>query len=240
VTDKYAFIRGEEGDHDVRKMCRWAGVSRSGYLAWRGRKPSRSATWRANLTEVVIKIFTDSDRTYGYRRVHAAAARLGWPADPQTIRAIMAEQGLHAVCTRKHGPRTTITAAAVDVPDLLDRDFTSDTVGHKLVGDITYIPTWEGFAYLATALDCATKKVVGYAIADHLRTDLIVDALAMAARNGNHHPRYDHLRLRPRHPVHVRPIRRLHQPTRHPAQRRTHRYLLRQRVGRIVQRHPQS
>jgi len=138
VTDKYAFIRGEEGDHDVRKMCRWAGVSRSGYLAWRGRKPSRSATWRANLTEVVIKIFTDSDRTYGYRRVHAAAARLGWPADPQTIRAIMAEQGLHAVCTRKTAPappsrpppstcRTCSTATSPATPSATSWSGTSPT-----------------------------------------------------------------------------------------------------------------
>lgn len=184
MSRKYAFIRSEEGDYDVRKMCRWAGVSRGGYLDWRDRKPSQTAVWRANLTEVVIKVFTDSERTYGYRRVHAEAARLGWPADPQTIRTIMAEQGLEAVCSRKRGPRTTIPAAEVDTPDLLDRDFTSDTVGAKLVGDITYIPTWEGFAYLATVLDCATKKCVGYAIADHLRTDLIIDALAMAARSG--------------------------------------------------------
>jgi putative transposase len=184
VTEKYAFIRDEEGNYDVRKMCRWADVSRSGYLDWRDREPSRTARWRANLTEVVVHNFTDSERTYGYRRVHAEAARMGWPADPQTIRAIMTEQGLEAVCSRKRGPRTTIPAATGDTPDLLRRDFTSDTVGHKLVGDITYIPTWQGFAYLATVLDCATKKCVGYAIADHLRTDLIVDALAMAARNG--------------------------------------------------------
>lgn len=184
MNEKYAFIRSEEGNYDVRKMCRWANVSRSGYLDWRDRQPSKTAIWRANLTEVVVKVFTDSDRVYGYRRVHAEAARLGWPADPQTIRSIMAEQGLVAVCSRKPGPRTTIPAADVDVPDLLGRDFTSDAVGAKLVGDITYIPTWQGFAYLATVLDCATKKAVGYAIDDHLRTDLIVDALAMAARNG--------------------------------------------------------
>lgn len=184
MNRKYAFIRSEEGNHDVRKMCRWASVSRGGYLDWRDRKPSRTAIWRTNLTEVVVRVFTDSDRTYGYRRVHAEAARLGWPADPQTIRSIMAEHGLEAVCSRPRGPRTTIPAATGEMPDLLTRDFTSDTVGHKLVGDITYIPTWQGFVYLATVLDCATKKCVGYTIADHLRTDLVVDALAMAARNG--------------------------------------------------------
>ena len=130
MTDKYAFIRDEEGNYDVRKMCRWADVSCSGYLDWRDREPSRTARWRANLTEVVVHIFTDSERTYGYRRVHAEASRLGWPADPQTIRAIMTEQRLEAVCSRKRGPRTTIPAATGDTPDFLRRNFTSDTVGH--------------------------------------------------------------------------------------------------------------
>ena len=184
MSEQYAFIRGEEGNYDVRKMCRWAGVSRSGYVDWRDRAPSATAAWRAELTAVVTTIFDASKRTYGYRRVHAEAARVGWVADPQTIRAIMAEQGLQAVCSRTPGPRTTVAAGDADLPDLLGRDFTSDTVGARLVGDITYIPTWEGFVYLATVLDCATKKAVGYAMADHLRTDLIIDALAMAARSG--------------------------------------------------------
>lgn len=166
----------------VRQMCAWAGVSRSGYLAWRQHVPSATATRRAQLTAVVTAIFTESDSTYGYRRVHAEAARRGWHADPHTIRAIMADEGLEAVCSRKRGPRTTVPAAG-DFPDLVNRDFTAEQIGVKLVGDITYIDTWEGWVYLATVLDCASKKVVGYALADHMRTELITDALKMAARN---------------------------------------------------------
>jgi transposase InsO family protein len=163
-------------------MCAWAGVSRSGYHEWRDRVPGPTATRRAALARVVEAVFVASEATYGYRRVHAEAARLGWPADPHTIRSIMVELGLEAVCSRKRGPRTTV-ASAGDFPDLLERDFTAEEVAVKLVGDITYIDTWAGWVYLATVLDCASKKVVGYAIGEHMRTELITDALKMAARN---------------------------------------------------------
>ena len=193
----YGIIESEEGHHksvdpadssavaslpSVRQMCAWADVSRSGYHAWRQHVSSATATRREQLTAVIITIFTESDSTYGYRRVHAEAARQGWHADPHTIRAIMRQEGLEAVCSRKRAPRTTVPAAG-DFPDLLNRDFTADEAGVKLVGDITYIDTWEGWVYLATVLDCASKKVVGYALADHMRTELITDALKMTTRN---------------------------------------------------------
>ena len=183
MSDKYAFIDSEEGgDFSVRQMCRWAGVSRAGYYEWKDPTPTATQRWRELMTVVVTDVFRDSDGTYGSRRVAAEATRRGYPIDPSTAGRIMAEQALIAVSTRKLGPRTTIPAAG-DFPDLLKRDFTATEVGVKLVGDITYIPTWEGWLYLATVLDCATKKVVGYAMADHMRTELITDALKMAARN---------------------------------------------------------
>lgn len=183
MSVKYAFIDTEEGGtFSVRQMCRWAAVSRAGYYEWKDTTPTATATWRELMMVVVLDVFEASDGTYGHRRVAAEAARRGYPLDPQTARKLMAEQGLVAACSRKRGPRTTVPAAG-DVPDLLTRDFTATEVGVKLVGDITYIPTWEGWVYLATVLDCATKKVVGYALADHMRTELITDALKMAARN---------------------------------------------------------
>ncbi len=185
---KYAFIAGEEGHYPVRKMTCWAGVSRSGYYEWKTRTPSSTARWRAELGEIVEYLFADSDGTYGYRRVHAALARVGWHVDPQTVRAIMAERGLVACQPRRTGPVTTIAADAGDTPDLLGRDFTATEPGCRLVGDITYVPTWQGWVYLATALDCFSKKVVGYAMAEHMRTELVTDALAMAKRNGHTRP----------------------------------------------------
>jgi len=188
VSVKYAFIAGEEGNYPVRKMVVWAKVSRSGYYEWKTRIPCSTARWRAELGEIVEFLFTDSDGTYGYRRVHAALARAGRHVDPQTVRSIMAERGLVACQPRPKGPRTTIGSDAGATPDLIGRDFTASEPGHRLVGDITYIATWQGWLYLATVLDCFSKKVVGYAMAEHMRTELVTDALAMAQRNGHIRP----------------------------------------------------
>ena len=185
MSVKYAFIRGEEGSWSVRDMCTWAGVSRSGYYEWKDRLPSATAERRAVLTAVIEFVFADSDATYGYRRIHAALARMGRACDPQTVRSIMAERGLVAACPKRKGIRTTIASDAGELPDLLRRDFTATEPGAKLVGDITYIPTWAGWVFLATVLDCYSKKVVGYAMAAHMRTELVTDALAMAHRNGH-------------------------------------------------------
>lgn len=182
---KYAFISSEEGNYPISKMCLWAKVSRSGYYDWAGREPSATARRRQELGAVVRYSFHASDGTYGYRRVHAELCRWGWPADPETIRSIMRQEGLVACQPKPWRPTTTIAGDASGLPDLLRRDFTADQPGCKLVGDITYIRTWEGWLYLATVLDCFSKKVVGYAMADHMRTELITDALGMAARNGH-------------------------------------------------------
>ena len=96
MSEKYAFIRGEEGNWSVRNMCTWARVSRSGYYEWRDRPVSASSARRAELAAVIEHVFADSDGTYGYRRIHAALARMGRHCDPQTVRAIMAERGLVA------------------------------------------------------------------------------------------------------------------------------------------------
>ena len=183
MSVKYAFICGEEGNYRVESMCRWARVSRAGYYEWRGRAPSATQLRRRRLEALVTFSFEASDGTYGYRRVHADLARRGAYADDETIRQIMRELGLVACQPRPWRPVTTVAGDVSDLPDLLARDFTADTPGTKLVGDITYIRTWEGWLFLATVLDCCTKKVLGYAMADHMRTELIVDALKMAARN---------------------------------------------------------
>lgn len=185
MSVKYAFIAGEEGNFPVSKMCAWAGVSRSGYYDWVGREPSAQARRREELTLLVRCSFEDSDGTYGYRRVHADLVRWGHQVDDETVRAIMREEGLEACQPKPFRPTTTIAGDAHDIADLIARDFTASEPGHKLVGDITYIPTWQGWLYLATVLDCFSKKVVGYAMADHMRTELVTDALAMAARNGH-------------------------------------------------------
>lgn len=183
MSEKYAFIEGEEGNYPIMKMCVWAKVSRSGYYEWRDRAPSATAVRRGRLAALIEFLFTHSDGTYGYRRIHADLARRGYYADPETVRGIMRDLGLVACQPRPFRPVTTIAGDVASTPDLLNRDFTADAPARKLVGDITYIPTWEGWLYLATVLDCFSKKVVGYAMADHMRTSLCTDALKMASAN---------------------------------------------------------
>ena len=163
-------------------MCRCLKVSRSGYYAWLGREPSRTVRRRKELSALIEWVFNSSHGTYGYRRVHAALARRGVETSPDTVRSVMREQGLEAAQPRRK-VRTTVPAADLGSrPDLVRRNFTASQPGVKWVGDITYIRTWEGFVYLATVLDCCTKKAVGYAMADNMRTDLICEAIDMAVR----------------------------------------------------------
>ncbi len=183
MSVKYAFIAGEEGSYPIIKMCQWAKVSRSGFYEWRDREPSATELRRRELGALVEFAFEHSDGTSGYRRIHAQLARWGHYFDDETIRSVMREKGLVACQPRPFRPVTTIAGDASSVPDLVRRDFTATAPGCKLVGDITYIPTWQGWLYLATVLDCFSKKVVGYAMADHLRTSLVTEALQMAANN---------------------------------------------------------
>lgn len=164
-------------------MCRWAGVSRSGYYAWRSRGLSEQQKRRDELTVLIRHFFDQSHQTYGYRRIHAILVRNGIEAGPELVRKIMLQEGLVA-CQPRPRPRTTIPATGIQTrPDLVQRDFTAHAPGHKWVGDITYIPTWDGHAYLATIMDCYSRKIIGYAIASHMRTSLITQALDMATRN---------------------------------------------------------
>lgn len=179
-------IFSEEGNFPIGKMCHWSVVSRSGYYRWRNRPDSATARWRADMAHLVQEIFTFHESTYGYRRITAELRRQGHPIAEQTVRSLMRELNLVTCQVKSTGPRTTIPAAdAEDTPDLVRRNFSSDRLGAKLVGDITYIHTWQGWVYLATVLDCYSKMVVGYAMADHMRTSLITEALSMAVKNGH-------------------------------------------------------
>src|SRR3712207_4068418 len=164
-------------------MCTWLDVSTSGYYEWRDRPASASAQRRDRLAALIQAVFDESDRTYGYRRIHAALARQGQDCGPELVREIMRELVLVPCQPRPWRLATTQPGDAESIPDLVARDFTATAPGTKLVGDITYLSTWQGFAYLATVIDCCTKECIGYAIADHMRAELVIDALRMAARN---------------------------------------------------------
>jgi putative transposase len=184
VSEKYSFIEAEKAQYPIVAMCGWLGVSTSGFYAWRDRPASATARRRARLAVLVQAIFEQSDGTYGYRRIHAALTRQGEVCGPELVRDIMRELELVPCQPRPWRPTTTQAGeGGQSIPDLVGRDFTADVPGTKLVGDITYLPTWQGFSYLATVIDCCTKECIGYAIADHMRAELVIDALRMAARN---------------------------------------------------------
>jgi transposase InsO family protein len=184
VSDKYEFIDGLTYAYAIVRMCVWLDVSRSGFYEWRDRPASATAQRREYLKAVIVEIFDDSDETYGYRRVHAELARQNVEAGLELVRALMREAGLVACQPRPWRHCLTDGGDAGAIADLVARDFTADAPGIKLVGDITYIPTWEGWVYLATVIDCYTKAVVGYAMDDNYKTPLISAAIDAAACNG--------------------------------------------------------
>lgn len=183
MSSKYEFIEGEKANYPIVKMCRWAKVSKSGFYEWRGRPASATAERRDGLRVRIVEIFGENNQEYGYRRVHAQLAAERIEAGPELVRSIMRSEDLVA-CQPQPYKVTTTQGDDVEAPaDLCQRDFTADRPGVKLVGDITYIRTWAGWVYLATVIDCYSRMVIGYAMADHMRVSLVTDALDMAHRN---------------------------------------------------------
>ena len=187
MSDVYEFIDAEYAAGGtapgITKMCAWLDVSKSGFYEWRSRPESITAKRQQKLGLIIRRIFEDSDGTYGYRRIAAVLARQGTVAGPELVRKLMRRLGLVACQPRPWRPVTTKQGQAGPIPDLVSRDFAAAVPGAKMVGDITYIPTWQGWAFLATVIDCATRKVIGWAVDDNYRTPLITKAIQMAARN---------------------------------------------------------
>jgi putative transposase len=187
VSARYEFIETEYATGSsapgITQMCAWLEVSRSGFYEWRSRPESATARRQEKLKRLIRAVFDDSDGTYGYRRIAAQLARQGVVAGLELVRRLMRDLGLVACQPRPWRPSTTQRGQAGPIPDLVQRDFAADEPGQKMVGDITYIATWEGWEYLATVIDCATRKVIGWAMDDNYRTPLITAAIEMAARN---------------------------------------------------------
>ena len=184
MSSIYEFIDGLRYAYPIVKMCAWLEVSRSGFYEWRDRPASATAERRARLQVLIRRIFNDEDQTYGYRRIHAELARRGVEAGLELVRSLMRQMGLVACQPRPRRHHLTRAAALPPaLPDLLRRDYSTTAPGQKLVGDITYIDTWEGWLYLATVIDCHTRMVVGYAMGDNYKTPLISSAIERAAAN---------------------------------------------------------
>ena len=190
MTDRYELINREEGHYPISSMCRWSRVSKSGYYSWRDRPQSQAAVRREELAILIKDVFEDSDGTYGYRRIQVLLERRGVRATGPRSAPSCVTWGYRP---RNHGQKSE--------PPCRLRTWMSgrtcsggtpaaDKPGKKLCGDIhpqaggasSYVRTWAGFIYLATVLDCCTKKVVGYAMADRMRTSLVCQAIDMAVK----------------------------------------------------------
>ena len=180
----FRFVAANRAEFPVAFMCARLGVSPSGFYAWRGRPPSARATADAALTETIRRVHAGSRGTYGAPRVRAELAEEhGVRCGRKRVARLMRAAGLVG-CHRRRPARTTRRdAAAAPAPDLVQRAFAAAAPDALWTADITFLPTWSGFLYLAVVLDAFSRRVVGWAMADHLRAELVVAALEMALRH---------------------------------------------------------
>ena len=176
----FRFIDAEKAYLPVSLLCRVLGVSRSGYYAWRERPPSRRSREDAALTERIERIHLRSRETYGYPRVHAELRALGVRCGRRRVARLMRKAGLRGCLRGKRRRTTRRDRDAAPAPDLVRREFAAPAPDLLWLADITYVKTDEGFLYLAFLLDAHSRRVVGWAMASHLKTELVIDALEMA------------------------------------------------------------
>jgi len=174
--------------HDIATMCRVLGVSPSGYYAWRYRPPSARARTDQALLEQIRAIHTQSRQTYGAPRVHAELRDVGVRCGRKRVARLMRQTGLEGAHRRRTTRTTVQDPSTAPAPDLVVRTFVADRPDRLWVADITYVRTWAGWLYLAVVLDAFSRRVVGWSMADHLRTDLVLDALNMAVWNRRPEP----------------------------------------------------
>ena len=176
---RYRLIEAEKTSFPVQFMCRMLGVSRSGYYGWRDKPPSARSLQDAALTEKIREIHERSRQTYGSPRVHAELKALGTRCSRKRVERLMREAGVRG-CMRGRRGGTTRRGKRAPVEDLVKRNFAATEADRVWVADITYVATREGFLYLAFILDVHSRRIVGWAMENHLRTELVVDALQMA------------------------------------------------------------
>ena len=176
----YRFIATEKENHAVARLCRVLRVSRSGFYAWQSRPPAPRLLRDQELARKIAVVHTDSRRTYGSPRVHAELQEAGVRVSRRRIARLMRELGIEGVSRRRRRRTTIPDPARPPAPDLVERDFTAAAPDQKWFADLTYVPTWEGFLYLAVVMDAFSRRIVGWSMRDDMKAELVVDALGMA------------------------------------------------------------
>jgi len=166
--------------YPVKGLCQMLQVSRSGYYAWRKRRPSRRQREKEQLLAQVRAVYDDSRGTYGYRRIYAALLARGLPCGKHRVRQLMQQHGLQAKRRRRYRTTTESRHRLPVAPNLLDRAFAATAPNQKWVSDITFVPTYEGWLYLLVIMDLYSRLVVGWAMESFLKAELGLKALRMA------------------------------------------------------------
>ncbi len=176
----YTFIAEEKANPDcvwsVAEMCRVLAVSRSGFYDWESRPPSDREVTDRMLTVEIETIWECSGRTYGAPRVHAWLRRQGFNPSRKRVARIMRTQGFEGESGRRKVRTTIVDRSAKAATDRVGRDFNPTAPDVTWCGDITYLRTGEGWLYLATVIDLFSRRVIGWSIAEHMRTSLVADA----------------------------------------------------------------
>lgn len=174
-------MKANQAEFPVRAMCRVLDLSPSGYYAWLKRAPSAHARRDIELVKKIRAIFDGNRKVYGRPKIFADLKEQGEAVGAKRVGRLMKQAGIRGVSRRRRGPTTIRRRAdARPAPDLVERDFTADGPDQLWVADITYIPTWAGFLYLAVVVDVWSRRVIGWSMANHLRTELVLDAMNMA------------------------------------------------------------
>ena len=178
-------MKANQAFYPVIMICRVLGVSSSGFYAWRNRPPSAREVENARLMKRIEAIHKESRGNYGAPNIEAELREEGEVANHKRVARLMRLGGIVGVTRRKGFKTTTRGKNARPAPDLVERSFEADAPDQLWVADITYIPTWAGFLYLAVVLDVCSRRIVGWAMENHLRTDLVLQALNMAVSQRN-------------------------------------------------------
>jgi transposase InsO family protein len=184
-VNRFQFVADHSTRYGVKRLCRVLGVARSSFYHWRSAAPARAerADADAQLAQRIQAVHADFDGTYGVPRITAELRDRGERVNHKRVARVMRRIGLQGLRLRRRHRTTIPDPAAAKAPDLIGRDFTAPAVNQRYVGDITYLPHGDrGFLYLATVIDLHSRRLAGWAIADHMRTDLVLDALHAAQR----------------------------------------------------------
>ncbi|MCH0543507.1 IS3 family transposase [Streptomyces sp. MUM 203J] len=185
LVNRFQFVADHQRRHGVKRLCTILGIARSSFYYWRRTAADRAARQAsdARLAVRIRAVHRESDGTYGVPRITAELREEGERVNHKRVARVMRQVGLAGLRLRRRHRTTVADPAAPKAPDLIGRDFTASEPNTKYVGDITYLPLDGGkFLYLATVIDLASRRLVGWAVADHMRTDLVLDALAAAER----------------------------------------------------------